>query len=432
MSTRPAAHLVSSEYLAKYQKATELMKALPADDPRNFTQQANVHCAYCNGGYNQVDFPKIDYQVHFSWLFFPFHRMYLYFYEKILGSLIKDPNFALPFWNWDHPNGMYLPQIFNDVNSLLYDKYRNCQHLPPTLMDLDYSGNDPTTTTEEQIASNLTIMHKQMVSSAGSPKLFYGDPYVAGDEDTTKGAGTIENIPHNSVHRWTGTKKGICGITDDPPYGEDMGILYSASRDPIFYAHHANVDRMWTIWKNLEAKKKRSTGDALENKKLGYQYQDVEIPWLQSRPTPLRKKPTKGAARKAPLVTLSQTLDSKIAVELKREKNSRSKAEKEDQVEILVIEGVEFESTEYVKFDVYVNDEDESGPGKTEFAGSFVRVPHKGGDKKMTSKFQIGITELLEDIGADDDDDLVVVLVPRTGTVTVNGPIRIEFDSCKD
>lgn len=35
----------------------------------------------------------------------------------------------------------------------------------------------------------------------------------------------------------------------------------------------------------------------------------------------------------------------------------------------------------------------------------------------------LGITELLEDVGADDDDNIVVALVPRTGKgkVTIGG-----------
>uniref|UniRef100_F6I2B6 Polyphenol oxidase C-terminal domain-containing protein n=1 Tax=Vitis vinifera TaxID=29760 RepID=F6I2B6_VITVI len=59
---RPAAHLASKEYIAKYKKAIELMKALPDDDPRSFMQQADVHCAYCNGAYHQVGFPDLDLQ----------------------------------------------------------------------------------------------------------------------------------------------------------------------------------------------------------------------------------------------------------------------------------------------------------------------------------------------------------------------------------
>ena len=74
LRVRPAAHLVDEAYVAKYERAVGLMKELPDDDPRSFVQQARVHCAYCNGAYDQVGFPDLDVQVHNCWLFFPWHR----------------------------------------------------------------------------------------------------------------------------------------------------------------------------------------------------------------------------------------------------------------------------------------------------------------------------------------------------------------------
>ncbi|EMS64469.1 Polyphenol oxidase, chloroplastic [Triticum urartu] len=88
------------------------MKQLPADDPRSFEQQWHVHCAYCDAAYDQVGFPDLELQIHNCWLFFPWHRFYLYFHERILGKLIGDDTFALPFWNWDAPAGMTLPAIY--------------------------------------------------------------------------------------------------------------------------------------------------------------------------------------------------------------------------------------------------------------------------------------------------------------------------------
>ena len=38
--------------------------------------------------------------------------------------------------------------------------------------------------------------------------------------------------------------------------GEDMGNFYSAARDPVFYSHHANVDRLWYIWDSLPDRRK--------------------------------------------------------------------------------------------------------------------------------------------------------------------------------
>lgn len=168
LRVRPAAQDVTNEYIKKYKRAVQLMKALPSDDPRSFVQQANVHCAYCDGAYHQVGFPDLDLQVHNSWLFFPFHRWYLYFHERILGSLIGDPTFALPFWNWDSQPGMQIPQLYADKTSSVYDPLRDSTHQPPTLIDLDF--NLDSTTNDASVSANYAIMYRQMVSNSKTPR----------------------------------------------------------------------------------------------------------------------------------------------------------------------------------------------------------------------------------------------------------------------
>ena len=84
--TRKSASKLSSAELKKVDDAYKAMRALPATDPRAFAHQANIHCWFCG----------MSEQIHGSWRFFPWHRAYLYFHEKILGGLIKDPSFALP------------------------------------------------------------------------------------------------------------------------------------------------------------------------------------------------------------------------------------------------------------------------------------------------------------------------------------------------
>ncbi|XP_021902268.1 polyphenol oxidase, chloroplastic-like [Carica papaya] len=456
LRVRPAAHLVDNEYIAKYEKATELMKALPADDPRSFMQQAKVHCAYCSGGYTQVGFPNVELQVHYSWLFFPFHRYYLYFYEKILGKLIGDPTFALPFWNWDTPLGMSMPTIYTNLKSPLYDPLRDAKHQPPTLTELDYSGVDPTISEKELIKDNLVIMHRQMISGAKIPRLFFGKPIRAGDKpNDAKEGGTIELTPHNNVHSWTGDR--------NQRNGENMGAFFSAGRDPIFYAHHSNIDRMWEIWKTLGGKRKDLTDtdflkagfvfydensnlvrvkvkDCLETKNLGYVYQDVDLPWREFKPEP-KKSLVKVSVGTSPL-NLIQKISMRnlplnleketVKVEVPRPKKSRSKEEKEEEEEVIVIEDIEFNMNEFVKFDVLVNDVEHDlkcRPRHTEFAGSFVRLPHIHGRGKMMSKgsLRLACTDLLEELGAEDDDNVVVSLVPRSGHDIRIGGIKIEF-----
>ncbi|VVA23564.1 PREDICTED: polyphenol oxidase [Prunus dulcis] len=441
LRTRLAAQDVAKDpvYLAKYKKAIALMRALPDDDPRSFAQQAKVHCSYCDGGYPQVEYPDLEIQVHFCWLFYPFHRWYLYFFEKIMGELIGDPTFALPFWNWDAPAGMYIPEIFTDTTSSLYDQYRNAAHQPPKLLDLNYGGTDDDVDDTTRIKENLTTMYQQMVSKATSHRLFYGEPYSAGD-DANPGAGNIESIPHNNIHLWTG----------DPTQtnGENMGAFYSAGRDPLFYAHHSNVDRMWSIYKSklggtdiekkdyLDAEflfydeKKNlvrvKVRDSLDTTKLGYVYDNkVEIPWLTYKPTARKSSNKRKATVSSADLTnnFPATLTDTISVEVARTSTTkRTSTQKKAQDEVLVISGIKYAGNETVKFDVYVNDDAESlaGKDKSEFAGSFIHVPHKG-KKDITTTLRLSITKLLEELDAETDSSVVVTLVPKVGTITIGG-----------
>jgi len=469
LRVRPGAHLVDDIYRDKYKEALSIMKGLPSEDPRSFIQQANIHCAYCNGAYHQVGFPDLDLQVHNSWLFFPYHRFYLYFYERILGSLIGDPTFAIPFWNWDHPKGgMTMPSLFTDKNSPLYDPRRNLSHQPPTLIDLDYNRKDDNNPNQsesvaDQISSNLTIMYRNVVSGGKLPKLFLGSPYRAGS-DPDPGAGSLEHVPHIPVHSWCGDPR--------EPNREDMGVFYSAGKDPIFYAHHANVDRVWSIWKTIPGGKRRDftdpdwlessflfydenknlvrvkVKDSLDTRNLGYVYQDIDLPWLKKKPKPRMSKAKKvalaksfgvTAARAAETTTSSSvrfplSLDSKVSIVVKRPKLLRSKEEKEEEEEVLVIDGIEFGRDKAVKFDVFINDEDDEviKASNSEFAGSFVSLPHTHLHKSMKVKtcFRVGLTDLLEDLEAENDDSIVVTLVPKygKGLVTIQG-IKIEFET---
>lgn len=461
LRVRPAAHLVDSEYIAKYNEATKRMRELPDSDPRNFMQQANVHCAYCNGAYDQVNYPEIVLQVHNGWHFFPFHRWYLYFYEKILGKLIDDPTFALPFWNWDHPNGMQMPAFFTNKSSALYDEKRSIKHQPPSLVDLNFGLSKDTTpkTYNEQVQENLSIMYQSMVSGAKLQSLFFGEPYRQGT-DKEPGAGTVERTPHTAIHIWGGSEK------DREKNGEDMGNFYSAGRDPMFYSHHANVDRMWSLWKTIGGRKRKDISDpdylnaeflfydenarlvrvkvrdCLDTKKLGYIYDDVELPWLYKKQKPRKSKLVKllknlGVARAADAkrVALSDfpiTLtDNIVTTVVPRAIKGRSKEEKEEEEEVLIIEGIEFDKELAVKFDVYINDEDVPGPDKSEFAGSFGNVPHKlkPGAERGKVSLKLGISDLLDDVGADDDENIIVALVPKNNYPVTIGGIKIELAS---
>ncbi|CAN4076457.1 unnamed protein product [Withania somnifera] len=450
---RPPAHAADEEYIAKYQLATSRMRELDKDpfDPLGFKQQANIHCAYCNGAYTVAG---KELQVHFSWLFFPFHRWYLYFYERILGSLIGDPTFGLPYWNWDHPKGMRLPPMFDREGSSLYDEKRNQSHRKGTIIDLGHFGTEVQTTQLQTMTNNLTLMYRQMITNAPCPLLFFGARYPLGT-DPSPGMGTIENIPHTPVHIWTG---------DSPrqPHGENMGNFYSAGLDPVFYCHHANVDRMWNEWKAIGGKRRDLSDkdwlnsefffydenrnpyrvkvrDCLDSKKMGYDYAPMPTPWRNFKPT---RKVTSGKAITSSLPPASKVfplakLDRTISFSINRPASSRTQQEKTEQEEMLTFNKVQYDDRQYVRFDVFLNvdktvNADELD--KAEFAGSYTSLPHVHGDNKthVTSvTFKLAITELLEDIGLEDEDIIAVTLVPKTGGEGISiDNVEIKLEDC--
>ncbi|OIT32492.1 PREDICTED: polyphenol oxidase E, chloroplastic-like [Nicotiana attenuata] len=456
LKVRPAAHSVDQDYITKYSTAIQRMKSLDKDDPLNFMQQANIHCAYCNTGYKELGFPGVPLQVHFSWLFFPFHRWYLYFFERILGSLIGDDTFALPFWNYDTQVGMQMPSLYNVVNSPLYDSNRNQNHFPPNVIDLGFTTIDLDATDEQKINNNLTMMYRQMITNAPCPQLFFGNP-IRGGEQPIRGMGTIENIPHNAVHRWVGNPNN--------KFRENMGTFYSAARDPIFYAHHANIDRMWTIWKTLGGKRhdfndrdwldsaflfydenrnlvKVTVQDCLNVEKLGYMYQDVPIPWRNFRPTPPKKKVKKNAKSVKPATKIFPSrLNKTLSFSIQRPKISRSNEDKEREEELLVFNNMKFDENEYIRFDVFIN-EDEDVKAKVldraEYVGSFANLPHmhnEAGDQNtaatIPATMSLAITEILEDCGLEDEEEIVVILVPHSGGKEITiGSVEINTVAC--
>src|SRR5690242_10282292 len=54
--------------LVTYRAAVAAMKALPANDPRNWLKQADIHKNFCPHG---------------NWFFLPWHRAYLVAFERI-------------------------------------------------------------------------------------------------------------------------------------------------------------------------------------------------------------------------------------------------------------------------------------------------------------------------------------------------------------
>ena len=224
---RLAASTLSPADVTKLRNAYKALRDLTVsqpDDPRGWLQQGDKHCWNCGGGLDQ----QAGEEIHGSWLFLPWHRAFLYFHERILGTLIKDPSLRLAYLDWDNPTHRAIPDAWvtpNNSSNSLFDANRSA-----------VSGSQaPNSIVGPQIMNPIT-----------------GAPTFAQFGGTNGSAGNLENGPHGAVHVW-------CGDTTMQAANADMGLLDTAAQDPLFWAHHANIDRLWSVWLSSSSTHKNPT-----------------------------------------------------------------------------------------------------------------------------------------------------------------------------
>lgn len=178
------------------------MRSLPASDPRSLLRQTWLHDYYC-GGTGAPD-------LHSSWAFLPWHRAFLYFHEEILRTLIGKPQFRLPYWDWDRQG--QIPSFFTDLG------------LPDFLINsAGRSKPGPSANWADKCIQQAWMMSDSFTAFAGP-----GDP-----NDSNANSGLAVNGPHGMAHAFVG------GAMRNPA---------TAAADPLFFAHHGNVDRFWSYW----------------------------------------------------------------------------------------------------------------------------------------------------------------------------------------
>jgi hypothetical protein len=187
-------------------------KAHP-DDPRSWAQQKLVHSRAATRGETDP-----AYVIHGSHQFFPWHRAYLYFHERILawhltGQQSLDPTFRLPVWGWETD--------FDSLND------------PAIYTDARDPGGKP----NPLAYSRRFLLFERNDTNALAAMTFNGRDFLGYPPSSDASSnGSIENGVHANIH---------------VAVGGDMGHIRTAAKDPLFFAHHANIDRLWVWWSRL-------------------------------------------------------------------------------------------------------------------------------------------------------------------------------------
>jgi hypothetical protein len=175
--------------------------------------------------------------------FLPWHRMYIWLFENALRKI--DNSITLPYWDWASERDAqdFIAPAHNDR-----DFDTNGVSTPNPL----YSGPVPNQT--NGTARCVTITNDELNALAGDVSKF-----IATRKSFREINAHLVN-PHTSIHLL------ING---------DMSNQKYAAYDPIFWSHHATVDRQWAIWQKLHPGPDASIPMDLELEGLDKKVQDV-------------------------------------------------------------------------------------------------------------------------------------------------------------
>ncbi|KAJ7594555.1 Di-copper centre-containing protein [Mycena floridula] len=212
----------------------------------------------------------LNHRIHSTGLFLPWHRWYVYSYEEALKSKCGFSGTS-PYWNWaidaadvhgssmfqdsdpkaglggwgDPTNDVSVPGGGFGVNSSFKLSYPSYHSLRRNFTIQPWLGTPPPVNAfiaNESLYANATFteqeVHKLVHSFVGDYKAF--QTYF----EAFQGA-------HGAVHLSTGGDlAGAC--PKNAPSDCVSGAPTFSANEPLFWMHHAMVDRIWYLWQRQD------------------------------------------------------------------------------------------------------------------------------------------------------------------------------------
>ena len=206
--------------IATYRDAVGIMKKMPASQQFSWVNMAMIH---------GTDPNTYHFCPHGNWYFLPWHRAFTAMYERVVRKLTNNDAFAMPFWDWTA--NPVMPDVF------MSKKTPDGKPNPLYVSDPGWQRTWPTTQPMPPEVVGPDVLNAILAATEYEQ---FGTSRPDGQDSLdpswiTTGTGTqdqLEGNAHNMVHNNIG------------------GWMPSASspRDPIFFMHHCNIDRIWAVW----------------------------------------------------------------------------------------------------------------------------------------------------------------------------------------
>jgi tyrosinase len=219
--------------LSKYATAVAKMKARPENDPLSWLFQWYTHAVPDPGKPQELTriFPNGMPAAPFAlandaWdtcqphnppgtedFFLPWHRLFVRYLEEIVRAVLADQTFTLPYWDYTAADAT--------LNGVLPVEFRKANDA--TFGPLYVSNRSP------------GVNDGQPIQGQGGPPLNLSDLTATPYGGAVGFCGTLDGDLHGAVHVLVGDT-------------QNMGAVPYAARDPIFWLHHCNIDRLWASW----------------------------------------------------------------------------------------------------------------------------------------------------------------------------------------
>jgi len=176
---------------------------------------------------------------HGSWYFLPWHRGYLIAFETNvratiakLGGDAAAQSWALPYWNYFNAGQSALPPAFAS------QQWPDGSGNPLFVAQRNGPQGDGNVKVDFNLVTLQGMTDPQFVGAALGASVGFGGPDTGFEHGGTYHGG-LEAEPHDMAHVSIGGPDANPGLMSDPD---------TAALDPVFWLHHANIDRLWEVW----------------------------------------------------------------------------------------------------------------------------------------------------------------------------------------
>ncbi len=227
--------------LRTYAHGVAAMQALPKSDPRSWAWQWYIHAGPDSKAtllkriFGSRPSPEQSLAASTWWTcqahvqppeneayFLAWHRLYLARFETIIRALDRTPTFTLPYWDYTGPGKAGIPEEFQSKSAsdpLLKVLYVDDRNKDDRRQYADVNAGEPINKYFRGKENFLTL------ADMNSPA--YGGP--------TGFNQSLDGNLHGNIHTFVGAET-------------DMGDIPTAAKDPLFWLHHCNIDRIWYGW----------------------------------------------------------------------------------------------------------------------------------------------------------------------------------------